>query len=325
MSQLWPRAADPAHNSRDVSATLHDTMLALLERRVAALRRSRPGLDQALTLQQAIIRTQLSSSRPPAVSLFPLPRQHVVARVQDGVPLLHEQPVTVDVHYAADLFTRLVQALSPRFDSLIGPSYAGRLDHEHLFGEAFVQHADHLAQIARDVEVDAELLGAAATLSVAPSLRAYAARLLPLVQQAETSDNASWTRGYCPICGGWPLLAELRGVDHAYWLRCAACGSGWAGDVTRCPYCGNSDSRTRATLTLDGEQRFHVAACEHCKGYLKVGSALQPPPTELLAIDDVAGLHFDLAALERGFRRPPGSGYRIELAMPDDEWVEEIE
>ena len=305
-------------------ATLADTLLPILERRVAVLRRSRPDLDEALMLQQAIISTQLGSARPPGLNAFPLPRQHVAARLQDGVPLLHEEPVSVDIHYAADLLARLVQALSPRFDALIGPATSGRLDPQQVFGEAFVQHADHLSEIARDLEVDADVFGAAVTLSVAPILRAYAAHLLPLMEHAATADGVAWARGYCPICGGWPLLAELRGVEHAYWLRCAGCGSGWSGDVSRCPYCGNADARSRATLTLDGEQRFHVATCERCKGYLKVGSALEPPPAELLAIDDVAGLHLDLDALERGFQRPPGSGYRIELAMPDDEWIEEL-
>src|SRR5262245_16082577 len=118
-------------------ATLPNTLLPLLNRRVAVLRKSRPDLDEALRLQQAIISTQLDSAHPPNVNVFPLPRQHVAARVQDGVPLLHQQPATVDIHYAADLLARLVQALSPRFDVLMGLATSGRLNPEHLFGEAF--------------------------------------------------------------------------------------------------------------------------------------------------------------------------------------------
>ena len=37
-------------------------------------------------------------------------------------------------------------------------------------------------------------------------------------------EEAVWQQGYCPICGGWPLLAELRGIELAQYLRCAACG-----------------------------------------------------------------------------------------------------
>jgi hypothetical protein len=57
---------------------------------------------------------------------------------------------------------------------------------------------------------------------------------------------------------------------------------------------------------------------------LKVGNAFDPPPAELLAIDDVASMHLDLAAVERGYQRPGGSGYRIELAVPEAEWIEEL-
>jgi hypothetical protein len=43
-----------------------------------------------------------------------------------------------------------------------------------------------------------------------------------------------------------------------------------------------------------------------------------------LPLDDVASLHLDLAAIERGYQRPAGTGYQIELAVPDAEWVEEL-
>ena len=33
--------------------------------------------------------------------------------------------------------------------------------------------------------------------------------------------------GYCPICGAWPLLGELRGVELSRFSRCAGCGAGW--------------------------------------------------------------------------------------------------
>ena len=307
-------------------AATPDTLLALLERRVAALRKTRPDLDDALSLQSSVIATQLGAARPPEVSAFALPRQQLVARVRDGIPLLHDQPINLDIHFAADLFSRLVNALTPRLDPLIGAATGGQLDPQHLFGEAFVQHPDHLAQIAFQAGVDTDLLSAAATLSVAPVLRAYAEKLLPLLEQADdaTTEGAAWTRGYCPICGGWALLGELRGVELAQWLRCAACGSGWRGQRLACASCGNVDYRTLGTLTIDGEQRFRVAVCERCKAYLKVANAFDPTPAPLLALDDVASLHLDLAAAERGYQRPAGSGYRIELAVPEEEWLEEL-
>src|ERR671926_366541 len=93
----------------------------LLDRRVAALRKARPDLEAAIGLQELLIRTALESGRPPSVEPFPLPREAAAARVREGVPLLHDQPAVVDVHFAADLFSRLVNVLQQRADPETAP------------------------------------------------------------------------------------------------------------------------------------------------------------------------------------------------------------
>ncbi len=208
--------------------------------------------------------------------------------------------------------------MSAHLRALAEAATSGRLDPQQLFSEAFVQHLDHLAELADAARVDPEVLSGIASQSVAPLLRAYAARLQPLVA------HAAWEYGYCPICGGWPLIGEVRGDEMTQWLRCAACASSWRARPGTCPFCGNDDARLLRTLTLQGESRFSVAACERCKGFFKIATAFDAAPAELLALDDVASLQLEIAAVERGFRRPPGSGYRIELAEPEVEWVEEM-
>ena len=307
-------------------------LLVVLERRLAALRKARPDLEEALGLQELLLRTSLSAARPPQSQPFPVPRELLIAQIRQGVPLLHDQPVFVDVHFAADLFSRLADALEARDDTDLRERFgaliagAGRMDPERLFGEAFVQHEDHLAEIASQAAVDPELLETLARQAVRPILGAYAGRLLPLIERADdgTPDRAVWTRGYCPICGGWPVLGELRGVELAQWLRCSACGSGWRTQRLACPYCGNEDYRSLGSLTVEGESRFRIAVCERCKGYLKVCNAFDPTSPELVALDDVMSLHLDVAAIERGYHRPNGSGFIIELAIPESEWVEEL-
>ena len=281
------------------------------------------------------MRASLSAPRLAEAHPFPLPRDQLAGRLRAGVPLLHDQPAYVDVNLAADVFSRLVNVLQERedaelqarLDGVVAAATGGSIDPQRLFGEAFVQHADHLTEIAQQAGVEAELLGTLAVQAVGPLLRAYAERLLPLMRSVDDSspEEAVWQQGYCPICGGWPLLAELRGIELAQYLRCAACGSGWRSRRMFCPYCGNDDHQTLGMLTIEGEQRFRISVCERCKGYLKVGNAFDPPPSELLAIDDVASLHLDVAAIERGYHRPGGSGFMIELAVPEDEWSEELD
>ncbi|HEY3059617.1 MAG TPA: formate dehydrogenase accessory protein FdhE [Chloroflexota bacterium] len=310
-------------------------MLGLLDRRVAALRKARPDLGDGLELQEQLIRTSLSSARPPHIQPFPTPREHVAARVREGVPLLHDQPASVDVHFAADLFSRIVNVIQQReaepetqhsLQQLVEAATSGGLDPERLFGESFVQHRDHLTELAIEANVDADLLTALAGQAVAPVLRAYAEHLLPILERVDdgSSDGAKWLRGYCPICGAWPLLGELRGVELAEFLRCTACGSAWRWRRIACPYCTTDDYREQHTLQIEGEQRFRVSVCERCKGYLKVGNAFDPPPAELLGLDDLASMYLDVAAIERGYHRPTGGGFSIELAVPEQEWAEEL-
>jgi len=315
-------------------ATSPGDLLLLLDRRLAALRKSQPEIADVLDLQEQLVREALTSARPPLAQPFPVPREQLADRIRTGVPVLHDQPAHVDVHFAADLFSRLVNLLQQRedaelrsgLDALVEAATNGRLDPERLFGEAFVQHADHLAEMALQNGVDADLLATVTAQAVAPLLRAYAERLLPLVERMDdgSAEGAIWQRGYCPVCGSWPALAELRGVELSLFLRCAACGSGWRWKRLGCPYCGNDDYRSLETLTIEGERRFRISICERCKGYFKVGNAFDPPPAELLTLDDVASLHLDVVAIERGYHRPGGSGFSIELAIPEDEWVEEL-
>jgi FdhE protein len=303
--------------------------LELLDRRVSALRRAHPEAEEPLSLQSLLIRTALGAARAPEAPPFPLPREQVVARVRSGVPMLHDQPVRLDIHFAADLFSRLVNALRDRddaelqagLDGIVAASTAGRIDPERLFSEAFVQHHSHLTDLAIQVEVEPELLATLAGQSVAPILRAYAERLMPLVERATDGD---WTVGYCPVCGGWPLVGELRGIELARWLRCAGCGSGWRSQRLLCPYCANTDYHSLGTLTIEAEQRFRIAVCERCHSYLKVCNAFDPAPAALLPLEDVISLHLDVAAIERGYHRPVGSGYPIELAAPGDDWLDEL-
>jgi FdhE protein len=311
-----------------------ERLLLLLENCVATLKSRQPDYADALDFQAMLIRTALTTARAPELQTFALPREHLETRLRQGIPLLHDQPITLDVPFAAELFSRLVNTLidrnvaetDARLELLVAAATGGQLDPPQLFGEAFVQHADHVAPIATQAGVDPEMLGALAHQAVAPILRAYAERLLPMLDRVDDGsiDSAAWKHGYCPICGGWPMLGELRGIEPAQWLRCSGCGSGWRAPRLVCPYCANDDERTLGSLTIEGEPRFHVAVCERCKGYLKVGNAFDPLPADLVALDDTITLHLDVAATDRGYQRPSGSGYRIELAVPEDEWLEEL-
>jgi hypothetical protein len=126
-----------------------------------------------------------------------LPRERALAKLRAGRPLLHDEPVVLDLERATELFVRLAE--EHRLD-------VSHLDLAGLLTEAFVQHADHIEQLS-----GGQVLTALAEEAVRPLRRAYADRLSALVRV--------WERGYCAICGFSPGQA---GAVH-----CAACGFAW--------------------------------------------------------------------------------------------------
>jgi formate dehydrogenase accessory protein FdhE len=136
-------------------------------------------------------------------------------------------------------------------------------------------------------------------LAVQPALWAAA------TQAAALTDLARWSRGYCPVCGAWPLYGELSGPQRERHLRCGRCGADWAWAVLLCPYCGNDDHRTLGHFENSAEREYRrVDTCEHCRGYVKAIAAFTPVSAVRLAAEDTATLHLDLAARERGYERP---------------------
>jgi FdhE protein len=284
-------------------------LLAELERRLDRLRQTRPELDPAsIALQGDLIRARLEMLEPdlPRLRLRP---EAALERLRSHTPLLHQAPAFLDVGWAAGLFGRLVEVASrhsTESEALEAALQEGLLDTESLFQEAFVQHREHVAHIASEADVDPDQLASLAWLAVAPMLAGYARQLQPYLERG----LAAWDRGYCPVCGAWPGFIELRGIQRQRWLRCLSCGSGWPAPPA-CAYCLGE---TPPALGVEGDPRYGIEACNRCQGYLKTVRALEPSPAELLPLDDLASVHLDALAHERGYARPSAPGFPLELA-----------
>jgi FdhE protein len=170
--------------------------------------------------------------------------------------------------------------------------------------------------LAADVDVDPGRLRGLIGLVAMPLLQACGRRLNGQIP-------AAWSAGYCGVCGAWPALAEERGLERQKRLRCGRCGGDWRTEWQQCPFCGVSDHRRLGALVSDshGEAR-KAETCEGCRGYVKTLATLQPWPAETVAIEDVATVDLDVAALARGYSRPERPGYVLGarvVAGPDRE------
>jgi FdhE protein len=133
-------------------------------------------------------------------------------------------------------------------------------------------------------------------------------------------DAGNWTQGYCPVCGAWPAFAEVRGIQRARHLRCGRCGAAWAMPALACTYCAETDHEALGTLVADEKMpRFSVDVCRSCSGYLKSCTTLQAWPSEEVVVTDLASVDFDIAAVERGYLRPPELGMALHASLDVDE------
>src|SRR2546426_1686113 len=146
---------------------------------------------------------------------------------------------------------------------------AGCLDPLLLFESAVSQDVDRFHEVAL-VEKDYHgLLRGLASLIAMPMLqncrRAWA-------EQVPTD----WAHGYCPICGGWPALAEMRGLDGARHLRCGCCGGDWRTDWLRCPFCREGDHEKLGSLGSPARlARPRIDARDHGSAYGKTLTTLR--------------------------------------------------
>jgi FdhE protein len=185
----------------------------------------------------------------------------------------------------------------------------GWIDPLFLFETAVSQDVHRVDELARFGRDDRGVLRGLAPLIARPMLqacrRAWADRV-----------PAGWAHGYCPICGGWPALAEIRGLDGSRHLRCGGCGGDWRVEWLRCPFCGEDDHEQLGSLmSPDSLERQTIEVCDGCRGYVKTVTTFTPVEPDHVVLQDLATLVLDVAALERDYRRPAAKGREVVVAV----------
>jgi FdhE protein len=112
-------------------------------------------------------------------------------------------------------------------------------------------------------------------------------------------DLASWTRGLCPLCGGEPEFAVITQAGERL-LICGRCTAQWRYPALACPFCENAD-RSRITSFASRDGHYRISACDVCRRYLKAYDARHASRGVLVAVDSIATLPLDAAAMQKGY------------------------
>ena len=230
-----------------------------------------------------------------------LPRNGRHHRPAGAAPWLHDFELVVDGPPARRWVGRVLELACGRKCAPDGGTSTALLE------AAIAQDEQRLDQLSEALGVEAAVLRVAAQFAALPLLQACR-------RAAEENARAGWTMGYCPVCGAWPSLAEFRGLERKRWLRCGRCGSGWEIGWLRCAFCGEADHERLGYLTAEErEGGWKVEVCESCKGCLKAVAVVQAAPPADVFLEDLRTVHLDLAAMERGYRRPEQAGFELHV------------
>lgn len=171
------------------------------------------------------------------------------------------------------------------------------IDVAPLLGPALDGDRASIEREALRLRLDPAALGQIVDLALQPFLWQATTQLAAL------TDIDRWERGYCPVCGAWPGLAELVGPEKKRLLRCVRCAAAWTWAVLLCPYCGSDDHRRLGVLMEEGSSE-RVDTCDECHGYVKAITAYTPSSPAKLIAEDVATADLDVVAEQNGYTRP---------------------
>ncbi|HVH67059.1 MAG TPA: formate dehydrogenase accessory protein FdhE [Gemmatimonadales bacterium] len=287
---LWPNAR--TRRPRNVE----------LQGRVAAARRDNPEAQPWLGLLEAALAESEAGSVWDAAVPPVLPPPAADRPVK--APLLSHAPIAVHGRAARGWVRRVL--------TLALPAKARRIDGLALL-EAAVCHDDaRVDALAEGAGAEPHAVRVVAQMAALPLLQACGRGLAGAVP-------ATWWEGYCPVCGTWPVLAEYTGLERKRQLRCGRCGTGWALPALRCVFCDETRHDKLGYLTPEaGDQTHKIEVCHTCKGYLKGFTTVRSLAPWAILLNDLTTVPLDVAALERGYRRPERTGYALRAEVLED-------
>jgi FdhE protein len=269
--------------------------------RLRILVQDAPELKDAAVFYEAIL--PLLRDADLHVGAVSITSDQARAKMEKGLPLLHDIDLEFDEQAVSGLMLQLVRSIETAGEQESAHRVRIALEKGALDVGGLVLHmADGeralVASAAAGLCLDPGLVCTLTQNALKPALHAWCGQLTPI------AEGMPWERGQCFICGAGAALGELQENNLVKHLRCGQCGADWVFPRLQCMYCGNEDHNTLGYLYTEKQrEKMRVEVCNKCNGYLKVISSFAPTPPEMLAIEDLATVHLDYIAQEKGYER----------------------
>ena len=230
---------------------------------------------------------------------------HYISDFDAGLPLLRSSAATIDL-------APVEKALVSLLETLVSKPLPGRMAHEitDLMADLQSHSSAPRKAVAWLLEKDTSIVGHHGLLQYLgwTVMSRYLQKLVRVF--GEWRDEERWLRGYCPMCGAPPAMAQLVGSypGRLRLLSCGYCATRWRYRRTGCPFCETADDRRSAVLAIEGDAALRIDYCESCGGYLKTYNG-EGSESALLA--DWTSLHLDFIAQDHGLKRYAASLYQL--------------
>lgn len=273
-----------------------------LKERIQQLKKKRPGYGEMLDFYQKVKEAQQNTKASLKIKTIIVKKEWKELLAKEGFSLIQKEDFPLDMEASVALFLRLCQIAKEANPHMA--QQAEKID--EAITHKRIDLNDLLTGGAKEqkIEEDANKFGLDAKVflfliqgCIKPSIESG------MEQLRSQLDPENWFKGYCPMCGSLPSLSLLKEEVGKRYLFCSYCGYQWRMDRLWCPFCNNKDQESLQYFYGEGEQTHRIDTCEKCHQYIKTID-LRILGESDPSLEDLATLHLDLLAIQKGYQRP---------------------
>lgn len=284
-----------------------DNSAEKIKKRVAAMVRERPSHKEVLEFFRDVVTEQSTILAKIKTAPVEVDEEDFKRKIVEGFPLVEKKALTLDVPSATRLFKRLCKIMShnkkaTRDIERITQAYRKKeINLMELFKQTDSNNDEYISALSEKLGVKGDILAFLTRNSIRPIFEAYAGELKKFV------DQERWWKGYCPICGSEPFMAELKnegGAEGARFLVCSSCGYEWRFNRLKCPFCENANHEKLRYFYAEKEGKaYRIDVCDNCKRYIKTIDTKELGEEVIPIIEDAGTLFLDVLAQNEGFTK----------------------
>jgi len=283
----------------DVAASLDE-----IARAVDDSARRRPAYRPLLEYYGKVFAAQETARQHIQLPAPELDETAVALRQTRGFGLISLSEFPIDTEVSKALLGELCHILAasrPEHSTaaarLADSMAAGDRDPQPLF-RAILDAADApVAVAAGELGLPGEVLSALLYQSLQPSLRHASEQMAAL-----SAPDSPGPGGQCPICGSDPAISVIDDNGKRS-LFCSFCWHRYPVRRVACAHCGDAQDGQHEYLFDPDEAEYRVDVCKICRRYMKTVDARQLSRPLYPPLEQVATLHLDMLAKEKGFNQ----------------------